>query len=103
MIGRTQKFSLILAAASIATIAAGYSRLQAADVILNGGLENSAGPNGWTLTQVTASSAPQGDFNNNGIVDAGDYVVWRKNNGTGADYTLFRSNFGNTSGGPGTF
>src|SRR5258707_507643 len=59
MIGRTQKSSLILAAASIATIAVGYSRLQAADVILNGGLENSAGPNGWTLTHLTASSLQQ--------------------------------------------
>lgn len=54
-----------------------------------------------------------GDFNNNGNVDAADYVVWRKNNNTnnslpndgglgtpvGANYyALWRSNFGNTAG-----
>ena len=56
-----------------------------------------------------------GDFNGDGIVDAGDYVVWRSNlgaaetgstlngNGTGGtvdedDYDLWKLNFGNSSG-----
>jgi hypothetical protein len=50
-----------------------------------------------------------GDYNNNGIVDAGDYVLWRKggplqNEGdtpgvvNAADYTYWRSRFGATSG-----
>jgi hypothetical protein len=39
-----------------------------------------------------------GDFNLNGKVDAADYVVWRKNNGTQADYNLWRSHFGQTAG-----
>jgi autotransporter-associated beta strand protein len=58
-----------------------------------------------------------GDFNNDGIVNAADYVVWRKNVGqpsqtlpndtTGvivgqAQYNLWRSNFGNTVPAPGT-
>ncbi len=57
----------------------------------------------------------QGDFNGDGIVDAGDYLVWRNNlngdeavlmgngNGNGVvdigDYNLWKSNFGATSGG----
>jgi hypothetical protein len=53
-----------------------------------------------------------GDYNNNGKVDAADYVLWRKNlnksvvlpndqsAGTvnSADYTVWRTNFGRTSG-----
>ena len=50
-----------------------------------------------------------GDYNNNGVVDAGDYVLWRKGGplqnevdtpGTvnAADYTAWRARFGNTSG-----
>jgi hypothetical protein len=54
-----------------------------------------------------------GDYNSNGVVDAADYVVWRKSNGTanalpndpiggtiGTDqYNQWRSHFGNSSGG----
>jgi hypothetical protein len=56
-----------------------------------------------------------GDYNNNGIVDGADYVVWRKHLGqtfqlqnevsgttagtvTPEDYTAWRTRFGNTSG-----
>lgn len=50
-----------------------------------------------------------GDYNNNGVVDAADYVLWRKGGplqnevdvpGTvnSADYTAWRARFGNTSG-----
>ncbi|HEX2475754.1 MAG TPA: hypothetical protein VHK01_13465 [Lacipirellulaceae bacterium] len=54
-----------------------------------------------------------GDFNDDDHVDAADYVVWRKNNGTNntlpndndlgtpigpAHYNLWRQNFGNTTG-----
>src|SRR5262245_24788108 len=35
-----------------------------------------------------------GDFNGNGTVDAADYVVWRKTGGTQADYTTWRTHFG---------
>jgi hypothetical protein len=41
----------------------------------------------------------QGDYNNNGRVDAADYVVWRKTNVGGAGgYTTWRTNFGRTAG-----
>jgi hypothetical protein len=52
-----------------------------------------------------------GDYNNNGLVDAGDYVLWRKYNNTAttlpndstpgtdtSDYTVWRSHFGQPSG-----
>ena len=39
-----------------------------------------------------------GDFNHDGIVDAADYVVWRKTDGTPAGYNIWRANFGQPSG-----
>jgi hypothetical protein len=50
-----------------------------------------------------------GDYNNNGVVDAADYVLWRnggpiQNEGASPgvvnneDYTFWRSRFGRTSG-----
>jgi hypothetical protein len=64
---------------------------------------------GWSLTTPPGLN---GDYNNNGVVDAADYVVWRQSLGqsvtlpndttpgtvTQADYTVWRSNFGATSG-----
>jgi fibronectin-binding autotransporter adhesin len=64
-------------------------------------------------SQVTLSTAPvlgvPGDYNNNGVVDGADYVLWRNGGplqnevdtpGTvnAADYTAWRARFGNTSG-----
>jgi hypothetical protein len=53
-----------------------------------------------------------GDYNNNGTVDAGDYVLWRKggpllnqvddpNTVNAADYTAWRARFGNAGPGAG--
>jgi hypothetical protein len=42
-----------------------------------------------------------GDFNNDGVVDAGDYVVWRKGLGTlynSSHFNQWRANFGETLG-----
>ena len=43
-----------------------------------------------------------GDYNNNHLVDAGDYVLWRKSpndyNGDPTGYSIWQSNFGNTAG-----
>ena len=58
---------------------------------------------------------PSADYNHNGLVDAADYVLWRKTQNTsvqpgtgadgtgdgmidGADYNLWRLHFGNPSG-----
>jgi T5SS/PEP-CTERM-associated repeat protein len=39
-----------------------------------------------------------GDYNGDGTVDAGDYVFWRKNDGTPTGYEAWRANFGRTAG-----
>ena len=78
-----------------------------------------AGGLAWNASQlyttgvlsVTSAGVP-GDYNNNGIVDAADYVVWRKYQGTthalandpiggtigAAQYTTWRANFGKPPG-----
>ncbi len=68
------------------------------------------------VTLMAAAGLP-GDFNNDGKVDAGDYVTWRKNNGTNnalpndnglgvpitsAHYDLWRTNFGSAAPGSGS-
>ena len=42
-----------------------------------------------------------GDYNLNGVVDAADFVVWRKGLGTlytQSDYIVWRAHFGRTAG-----
>jgi hypothetical protein len=62
-----------------------------------------------SYTGGTALPGVPGDYNNNGVVDAADYVLWRDGGplqnevdtpGTvnAADYTEWRARFGNTSG-----
>jgi hypothetical protein len=65
------------------------------------------------LSLIETLAGLPGDFNQDGKVDAGDYVVWRKNVGSGtplpndgglgtpigtAHYNLWTSNFGNMAG-----
>jgi hypothetical protein len=38
------------------------------------------------------------DFNGNGVVDAADYVLWRKESSRQADYNTWRAYFGVTAG-----
>ena len=52
----------------------------------------------WIDHVVVSTSAIPGDYNFDGTVDAADYVVWRKTDGTPAGYTLWRSHFGQTAG-----
>jgi hypothetical protein len=68
---------------------------------------------GWLLGPAPGLN---GDYNSNGVADAGDYVVWRKRldqnvtlpNDTSpgtvkaVDYTVWRSNFGKVSSGSGS-
>jgi hypothetical protein len=53
----------------------------------------------FRLVSLVPEGLP-GDFNNDGMVDAADYVVWRKNDGSQEGYDEWRTNFGRTSGGP---
>jgi hypothetical protein len=50
----------------------------------------------YSFVAVTAATLP-GDYNHDGVVDAADYVAWRKNDGTQAGYDLWRANFGAVS------
>lgn len=98
-----------------------YNLLTALDIIDNGITLN--GPAGWNYQIVPGGNGEilqlfqpgpagvQGDYNNNGVVDAADYVLWREggpiqNEVTGVtpgtvtpeDYDAWRARFGNTSG-----
>jgi hypothetical protein len=67
---------------------------------------------GVNLNLSVVASAVPGDYNGNGIVDAADYVLWRKYQGTthvlpndltggtigAAQYTTWRSHFGQPAG-----
>jgi hypothetical protein len=52
------------------------------------------------LWQAATGQGPalMGDYNSDGKVDAADYVVWRKNNGSQSGYDTWRTNFGRTAG-----
>jgi hypothetical protein len=45
-----------------------------------------------------SGGARDGDFDGDGDVDAADYVVWRKTDGTQPGYDEWRTNFGRTAG-----
>lgn len=49
-------------------------------------------------TMVQVLPAIPGDFNQDGVVDAADYVAWRKNDGTPDGFSTWRANFGKTLG-----
>jgi hypothetical protein len=58
-------------------------------------------PNDSTFTlrgtiTATRSLSLDGDFNQDGAVNAADYVLWRKQNRSLSDFNLWRANFGKT-------
>jgi hypothetical protein len=54
----------------------------------------------WDLdylpNEVTLSVSSSGDFNEDGAVNAADYVTWRKRSGAQAEYETWRANYGTT-------
>ena len=46
------------------------------------------------VLRVISTGGLAGDYNQNGIVDAADYSVWRKNDGSQEGYDTWRANFG---------
>jgi len=61
-------------------------------------------PDGAIVGAVSLVPAPQalpGDYNDDGRVDAADFVDWRKTDGTAHGYATWRTNFGSTLGGNG--
>jgi hypothetical protein len=57
-------------------------------------------PNSVVVT-VTSVGLP-GDYNYDGMVDAADYVFWRKTGGSPDDYNTWRENFARTLSGSGS-
>jgi hypothetical protein len=57
----------------------------------------------YTTGVLSVAAAPglPGDFNNDGIVNAADYVVWRKTGSPPDGYNTWRTNFGNADSGAG--
>jgi hypothetical protein len=51
-----------------------------------------------TNVQLSVIQALAGDFDGDGRVDAADYVVWRKYDGTPTGYNTWRAHFGQTAG-----
>jgi T5SS/PEP-CTERM-associated repeat protein len=49
--------------------------------------------------EVIQSIALGGDYNSDGRVDAADYVLWKKNDGSPDGYNAWRANFGSAVGG----
>ena len=60
----------------------------------------------WDTSQLYTSGKLSvvlgGNFNQDNGIDAADYVVWRKRNGTQVEYDLWRMNFGKTPPGGGS-
>jgi T5SS/PEP-CTERM-associated repeat protein len=84
-----------------------FTVLTAANIFDNGLVLGGSAASSFSLTVdstsvILTALAPgvPGDYNNNGTVDAADYVVWRKNpGGFPADaYTTWRSNYGRPPG-----
>jgi probable HAF family extracellular repeat protein len=65
--------------------------------VVGNGRNPAGGTEAWIADIRSVPEPVIGDFNQNGIVDAADYVVWRNGLGTTYtqnDYDLWRSNFG---------
>jgi hypothetical protein len=52
------------------------------------------------VTSAGAHATLPGDFNGDNVVNAGDYVAWRKTDGTPGGYNTWRANFGESAAGP---
>ena len=67
------------------------------DLVFQFLLQGQTTPNTGVVVYETISAALPGDYNGNGVVDAGDYVLWRKtpaSYGGAGGYTTWRNNFG---------
>lgn len=71
------------------------------DLVFQFLLQGQTAPNTGVVVYETISATLPGDYNGNGTVDAGDYVLWRKtpaSYGGAGGYTTWRNNFGAHSG-----
>ena len=56
----------------------------------------------YELALELSGSSLAGDYNSDGTVDAADYVVWRRTDGSIGGYNTWRTNFGDSNGAGGT-
>jgi probable HAF family extracellular repeat protein len=80
---------------------AGWSLTSANDISADGQFIVGSGTNPSGNSEAwLARIAPvlPGDFNHNGSVDAADYVVWRKTDGSQAGFNVWRTHFGTSLG-----
>jgi hypothetical protein len=82
-----------------------FTILTASSIVNNGFVLAGSAASSFTLLVNSTSVILQaisvglpGDYNNDGTVDAADYVVWRKTDGTPQAYDTWRAHFGETSG-----
>jgi hypothetical protein len=85
-----QEFNFMLDYDLLGTFVIGYREG------ITGGNTHAARHDPPTFDLIATSLA--GDFNGDGKVDAADYVVWRKTDGSQDGYNAWRTNFGRTSG-----
>ena len=70
-------------------------------IVLNYGVDYEQMVTAALAINAAAVDSPSGDYNNDGTVDAADYVMWRKKAGTTDEYETWRETFGTPSGGMG--
>ncbi len=76
-----------------------FTHSYATDIDENGSIVGFATSGGRDYAVLwSPETAVPGDFNDNGTVDAADYVVWRKTDSTQNGYDTWRANFGRTVG-----
>lgn len=78
----------------------GWSNISYFDIVHNPAMANGSIRVNRVEFQANTNSLI-GDFSNNGVVDAADYVTWRSKIQTPAGYAAWRSKFGAGSGGSG--
>ena len=71
-------------------------------VIVGNGVNPQGNYEAFRVTIDVSASLP-GDYNHDGKVDAGDYVIWRKTDGTAGGYSLWRTNYGKPPGSGASF
>jgi hypothetical protein len=89
-----------------APLSQAWDILASSQVSISGGYLNFVlAPLSGTYILVNASLLIPGDYNHNGVVDAADYVMWRKGLGTiytQNDYSVWLANFGRGTAGSGS-
>jgi hypothetical protein len=65
----------------------------------SGGYLFAEGSREFTVTGLGQNAVFSGDFNGDEVVDASDYVAWRKTGGAIEDYGTWQENFGDAVGG----